>query len=642
MDTDGGKSDAFTLRVIFRGEAGDGILNAGDMLMRSAAALGFSAAVHKSFPPTIRGGACSALVTVSGEELSAPVSSAADFVFLLDKSTLFVHGDGGTYRGADGCANTGSSVNANNGDNANGRIGGIKSFALNFGLCPHINIHPQLKSSFALGVASQILGVPERLILNLITEKLRKKNLTEENEDAFRKGHESAAESIIPAIGASHKHAGRLSPPMPMPGNRVVLDGNTAVALGAISAGCRIYASYPITPATPIGERMAQYLHSFGGFAYQAEDEISAIGVTAGAWYSGVPAMTATSGPGLSLMQEFLGYCSMTETPAVVVDVQRAGPSTGMPTMHSQDDLMAAAFGGHGEDQRIVLAAASIEECFYLTIEAFDMAQRFRCPVILLSDSALGNLRATCRRPDPALGLDGMPKIAAESAFDIAGCGDEPPQPPHPAGPDDARPRRITGLEHDEHCMPSNSAENRVRQQYRRFSKMDKIELDYSHMQTIDADGVTLRTPRSEFAKKFNIGNGDEDNDAGPPADLCVVSWGLSSAMTRFAVAALRKRGLKIACLYPRLLFPFISGHYLKLLEFCPRIAVVESNYTGQLASMIRMYTGINTIPVKKYCGDPFTPEEIEAELYNIIQMENFILDISEHEAGGDGEVPHE
>jgi 2-oxoglutarate ferredoxin oxidoreductase subunit alpha len=394
---------------------------------------------------------------------------------------------------------------------------------------------------------------------------------------------------------------------------------------------------------------MAQYLHGFGGFAYQAEDEISAIGVTVGAWHSGVPAMTATSGPGLSLMQEFLSYCSMTETPAVVVDVQRAGPSTGMPTMHSQDDLMAAAFGGHGEDQRIVLAASTIEECFYLTVEAFDIAKRFKCPVILLSDSTLGNLRATCKRPDPALGINGLPNIAAVSAFDIADDGDESsPAPPHaaanPAGAGSARPHRITGLEHDEHCMPCNSSENRVRQQYRRFSKMDKIELDYSHLQTIDASGIKLRMPRSEFAKKFHLNIGDEDESTGPLADLCVVSWGLSAAMTRFAVDALRKRGFKIACLYPRLLFPFVSGHYLKLFELCPRIAVVEANYTGQLASMIRMYTGINTIPVKKYCGDPFTPEEIEAELYNIIQMENFILELDTdlHETGNHGEALHE
>jgi 2-oxoglutarate ferredoxin oxidoreductase subunit alpha len=244
-------------------------------------------------------------------------------------------------------------------------------------------------------------------------------------------------------------------------------------------------------------------------------------------------------------------------------------------------------------------------------MSAFDMARRFRCPVILLTDSALGNLQSTYKRPNPNIEIDGYVRTA----------------PAKPVPPPAIAARRVTGLEHDAKGIPNDTANNRIRQQYKRFSKMDKIEADYGYMNTLDIGDLKPRLPKSRFSARFQ--------DDSPAADICVVSWGFSAAMTRTAVAALRKRGLNIACLYPRLLFPFISGHYLELLNFCPRIAVVESNYTGQLASLIRLYTGINTISIKKYDGDPLTPEEIEAEIYSIVEMNKFITEIGNKNSDG-------
>ena len=613
MDATNNNDVPFTLRVLLVGEAGDGVLSAGDTLMRAAAALGFISAAHNCFPPTIRGGICSVLVTISDDDSAAPVSTSADFVFALSRAALVVLGGADSANGVDRineAISLGADISAADGER--GGSDGTHTFKLDFGLCPNIQTYPQLKSSFVSGVLAAILGIPQDLPLGLITEKLKSKNLTEQNRESFKLGFESAASGILPPLRAANGHALRLASPRQSSEDRVILDGNKAVALGAISAGCRIYASYPISPATPIGTFLATYLPAFGGFAYQAEDEISAIGAVAGAWFFDTPAMTATSGPGLSLMQEFLGYCSMTETPAVVVDVQRAGPSTGMPTKHSQDDLMAVIFGGHGEGQRIVLAASTIDECFHLTIEAFDMARRFRCPVILLTDGALGNLQMSCKRPDPAFNINGyhITQVHSENAAAV----------PHTAAPHIAA-RRVTGLEHDAKGMPSNTANNRIRQQYRRFSKMDKIDGNCGYLQTLDIGDLKPPMPKSRFSARFQ--------DTLPKADICVVSWGFDAAMTRIAVSSMRKRGLKIACLYPRLLFPFVNGHYMELLNFCPRIAVVESNYTGQLASLIRMNTEINPISVKKYNGEPFAPEEIEAELCGIINMEKFISDMS-------------
>ncbi|MDR2591719.1 MAG: 2-oxoacid:acceptor oxidoreductase family protein [Chitinispirillales bacterium] len=607
----------FTLRVLIVGEAGDGVLSAGDTFMRTAAASGFHSSVHNCFPPTIRGGICSVLVTVSDDDSAAPLSTSADFVFALSRASLVVLGGtdcaGGVDRVND-AINRGTDISAINtgGDGSDD----TQSFKLDFGLCPHINTHPQLKSSFVIGVLSAILGIPENLALGMITEKLKSKNLTAQNEESFKTGFGSASSDILPALRAANRHALRLASGRPVSEDQVILDGNRAIALGAISAGCRIYASYPISPATPIGTFMATYLPAFGGFAYQAEDEISAIGAVAGAWFFDIPAMTATSGPGLSLMQEFLGYCSMTETPAVIVDVQRAGPSTGMPTKHSQDDLMAVIFGGHGEGQRIVLAASTIDECFHLTIEAFYMARHFRCPVILLTDGALGNLQMSCKRPDPSFNINGYHITQPQN--EDAAVSTATPQ----TAPTHIEARRVTGLEHDPKGMPNDTSNNRVRQQYKRFSKMDKIDGNCSYLQTLDIGDLKPPLPKSRFSARLQ--------ESLPKADLCVISWGFDAAMTRVAVSEMRKRGIKIACLYPRLLFPFVNGHYMELLNFCPRIAVVESNYTGQLAALIRMNTEINPISVKKYNGEPFTPEEIEAELCGIINMEKFISDMSE------------
>ncbi len=179
-----------------------------------------------------------------------------------------------------------------------------------------------------------------------------------------------------------------------------ILDGNEAVARAAVTAGCGFFSSYPITPSTGIGNFLAKALPARGAVSYQAEDEIAAIGAAIGASFAGVKSMTATSGPGLSLMQEFLGYASMVEIPLVIVDVQRPGPSTGSPAQFAQEDLFAAAFGSHGETSRIVLAPDSTGNCYNLTVDAFNCSEYFQCPVIILSDSVLGLTKSVIPVPE--------------------------------------------------------------------------------------------------------------------------------------------------------------------------------------------------------------------------------------------------
>ena len=180
----------------------------------------------------------------------------------------------------------------------------------------------------------------------------------------------------------------------------MVVSGNQALAIGALVAGCRRYAGYPITPATDIMEFLASELPKVGGAVVQAEDEIAAIGMVLGSSFAGCKSMTATSGPGLSLMTEMLGLASMAELPAVIADCQRAGPSTGMPTRHEQGDLNLAIYGAHGESQRIVLAPVSVTDCFWQTINAFNLAEEYQVPVILLSDTVLAVRTESIPRPD--------------------------------------------------------------------------------------------------------------------------------------------------------------------------------------------------------------------------------------------------
>ncbi|MFW5812842.1 MAG: 2-oxoacid:acceptor oxidoreductase subunit alpha [Fibrobacterota bacterium] len=549
-----------TVKILLRGEAGDGILSGGELLLNAAAQTGFSSSVHKNFPPTIRGGYCSSLVTITNAGRWSPCSEP-DISVSISDARLCISPD--------------------------------KEIPLPLNAHFRSKTQNPLKTSFALGVLCSILGIAQDLILELLGDKLKGKSpeLLEQNRSVFQKGCSFARESIVPLPRYLLPDC---SPP---PEQRVILDGNQAVALGAVAAGCKLYASYPITPATSIGDHLSLHLPPRGGFSYQAEDETAALGAVIGASFSGSRAMTATSGPGLSLMQELIGYSSMTELPAVIVDVQRAGPSTGMPTKHSQDDLFAAALGGHGEDQRIILGATSVKDCFYLTMEAFNLADQYQCPVILLSDSALANLKSTLKRPDPAR----VPPVARRVCLEQEGSSenyrrfdpDSGQSRPVPVPGVSPASYRVTGVEHDEYFVPANCPRNRSLQMQRREEKLLDLFTETAHLQEWDTGGIELGE-----------------------ADISVVSWGLSASVTKQAVGSLRNRGMKVAAFYPRLLYPVDRESYLTLSRFSASMAVVESNSSGQLSSLIRMATGLEIHSITQSRGEPFTSEEITENLY--------------------------
>ena len=594
------KRVSFIFRIKIAGEAGDGIMTAGDLLMMAAARQGYETSVAKSFPSNIRGGYAQSLVTISDHPVVSPLGDP-DILFALSEDAFM-------YDTAQLCApililveSTALKPGACRDRRQQLHAGNHQLFAIpvrqfareTAGSCT-------IRSTVALGILCKHLGIRKNILDDVLIERFSRKG--EETMELNRIALESGllwAQQHLTGV----RDCTLFEPVRPRPDRRLVLDGNQAVALGALHAGCSFYTSYPITPATAIGETLACELPSHGGFAYQAEDEIAALGAAIGASFCGAKAMTATSGPGLSLMQEFIGYASMVELPVVIVDVQRAGPSTGMPTKHSQDDLLAAVFGGHGESQRIVIAPAGVADCFHAAVDAFNNAERYQCPVLLLSDSTLAMTRSTIERQ--ALG---NPPVVNRSVH-TPGNG---PLPYHRYSGVNSAPGpiavpgissvtyRATGVEHTENSTPVAKPEERTAQMQRRHRKLLAIEHEFN--------GAV-------------ISEGDPDD--GRPFDIGICAWGLTASITREAVAALQSQGYRITAIYPRLLFPVCTEAVNRWARQCSRQVVVEANFNGQYHLLLKMHTDARPHPFTVSRGEPFTPAEIEGGIKAFLEQEN-------------------
>jgi len=376
----------------------------------------------------------------------------------------------------------------------------------------------------------------------------------------------------------------------------LLLSGNQALVLGALAAGCRFFAGYPITPASGILESMIKELPRFGGIGLQTEDEMAAIGAAIGASYAGKKAMTATSGPGFSLMQEMLGLASMAEIPLVVVDAQRAGPSTGMPTKMEQGDLLMAIHGSHGEGPRLVLAPANVQDCFALTIKAFDLAEALRMPVIILTDLALAQRTASV----PATLFDRVEVIERESWRQ----GGDQAYVPYQITEDGVNPMAIpgqaqgmyvpTGLEHDIHGHPNYSPEMHAKMSEKRHRKLQKAFKIYK--------GYEL----------FNAYNSQ--------TDLGIISWGSTEGPILEALETLAENHIRIPLMQVKLMNPLPVAAIRDFAESVSRIVVPEHNYTGQLAGLIEPAIQRRVLRLNKVEGIPFYPAELAEKIMTLIR----------------------
>jgi 2-oxoglutarate ferredoxin oxidoreductase subunit alpha len=376
---------------------------------------------------------------------------------------------------------------------------------------------------------------------------------------------------------------------------RLVISGNQALSIGAIAAGCRFYAGYPITPASDIMEFLAAEFPKIGGTMIQAEDEIAAIGMAVGASYAGARAMTATSGPGLALMVEMLGHASMTETPLVIVDVQRAGPSTGLPTKVSQGDLRLAVFGGNDDAPRFVVAPVSVEDCFYQIINAFNLAEKYQMPVLFLSDQDM-SVRVQTIPPFDLSRVKQEPRLLWDGNGPYERYVDTPTGvspmslPGMPGGQYTAE-----GLEHYPSGAPGYEPELHMANMEKRYRKLDAALPD------IEAWGMY-----EEF--------GDSD------AALGIIGWGSTIGPVREAVARAKENGIPVAVFYPKALFPLPDARLKAFLAHRQAVIVPEMNYTGQFAGMLRARAqsyGIERPIVKlnEYGGRPIATRQIYDEI---------------------------
>ena len=368
------------------------------------------------------------------------------------------------------------------------------------------------------------------------------------------------------------------------------IHGNHAVADGAIAAGCRFYAGYPITPSSEIAEILSERLPQVGGVFVQMEDEIASMAAIIGASLGGLKAATATSGPGFSLMQENLGFAVVSEIPCVVINVQRVGPSTGMPTKAAQGDVMQARWGTHGDHPIIALSPSSVQECFNLAVRAFNLAEQFRTPVILLMDGLVSALREKIEVPDPeelTVVSRTKPTVPPEEykpyAFTRGGVA------PLPAFGDGYR-FHVTGLLHDEHGYPTEDPA--------------VVSAWWEHMHT-------------------KIGNHldkilDWDEVELDDAEAALVAYGGTARSAAHAVTLAREEGLRLGMLKVRTIWPFPEEAVRRLAAQVERIVVPEMNYGQIRLEVERLSAGRAAVTgVNRADGLPITPEQILAAVRN-------------------------
>jgi 2-oxoglutarate/2-oxoacid ferredoxin oxidoreductase subunit alpha len=372
-------------------------------------------------------------------------------------------------------------------------------------------------------------------------------------------------------------------------GRDVLLQGNEAVVEGALAAGCSFYAGYPITPSTEIAEALAVRLPAAGGTFIQMEDEIASLGACLGASLAGAKVMTATSGPGFSLMQELIGYGCMAEIPAVIVNVMRYGPSTGLPTVSAQGDVMQARWGTHGDHPSIVLTASSVREAFELTVRAFNLAEKYRNPVILLLDEISAHMREKVRLPEAVERLERIrPSMPPEwyVPYEETNTG----VPPMAAFGDGYR-AHVTGLAHDRMGFPTQKRNEIAEGMDRLFRKIERGFADICQTESVFLDD----------------------------AQAIVVAYGSVARTAREAVETLRREGKRVGLLRLQTLWPFPRASFERHLGRVETLLVCEMNRGQVYREVLRVARGRCEVRrISRADGELISPTEIERILREV------------------------
>jgi 2-oxoglutarate ferredoxin oxidoreductase subunit alpha len=569
------------------GEAGEGVLSTGQLLTLAAARAGYAVLTDSVPPAEIKGGHSLYQIRVSPNRLHSR-GDAIDILLAFnqegyERNIRELRDDGLLLFDATDFTPPSSG-------------GRYKQHPLPLTDIAKRQLQFELgKNVVAVGAMAALFGLDPEYVRTLLHQRFARKG-----DDVLNKNY-AALDAGMNYVKANIPEAGTLQLDTPPPGGpRIVVVGNHAIAMGAIAAECKVYSGYPITPATEIMEFLAGELPKVGGAVVQAEDEMSALGMAIGASYAGRRSMTATSGPGVSLMVELMGLASMAEIPVVVVDAQRAGPSTGMPTRQEQGDLMLAALGGHGEIQRIVLAPVSVTDCFWQAINAFNMADEFQMPVLLLSDTTLGvrsesipmpdlaNVKITPRLVRASNGHNGPGVESGYKRYALTESGISPMAIPGTEGGQYVS----TGLEHNESGRPRSDPDNREHMMEKRARKFELAR---------------LAAPEAHYY-------GDQD------ADLGILCWGSTYGTVVEAIDVARSRGIRVAAMAPRMLWP-LPDHQIKPFMDSKRVVIVpELNHSGQFAQLLRARYLREVESVLDVRGGVFTVERLVRAIEGVLQ----------------------
>ncbi len=555
-------SQSTIVRIV--GESGEGIVSTGEILSRVLQHTGKNIVTFRTYPAEIKGGHCLFQVRFSNHSLQT-AGEIIDLLVCFDENSFE------DYKNPQKCH-----ILYNSDDTA---VASPNAVGVPLTRISRNDLDSlQSKNMVALGAISFLLGLDLNDVLHVTGAWFAGKDesLVQKNFQAIKAGHSFCQiEKFQPldAITPNKKH------------ESVILSGNQALVLGALAAECRFFAGYPITPASNILEHMMDELPGFGGIGIQTEDEMAALGACIGASYAGTKAMTATSGPGLSLMHELIGMAGMMEIPVVVVDAQRAGPSTGMPTKMEQSDLLAAIHGSHGEAPRVVLAPGTVEETFFITLDAFNISELLRLPVIILTDMTIAQRTAT-------LPTSIFEKVEIKSRALVQDSGESSVPYElngHPVNamalPGTAELAHvITGLEHDESGMPSYTPEMHTAMMKKRFDKLDQV---------------------------FEIVAGYEEF-SGHDQSIGLVSWGSNYGPI---VEMLEMSGNRLPFLHLKVLHPLPEKAIKDFSATVDQLIVIENNYQGQLAGLIKTVIDKPVSSITKVDGLPFTSSEIAEKL---------------------------
>lgn len=550
--------------LLIGGEAGQGLVTIGQLLSKSLVRGGHEILVTQSYHSRIRGGHNTFAIRISDKKLLAP-KDEIDILLALNAETIDIHHDN---LSSSGMLIIDKSLNYETKDKKSLQI-------------PYKDLAPSnLYNTAAFGVLGAFLGISEKLLSKSVEDLIGKKHpeILEENNTALKKSYQWGVENKPTPF----KHIS----PSPSKEQRLMLNGNEAIALGALAAGLKFCSFYPMTPSTSIVLNIISHADKMDCIVEQAEDEIAAVNMAIGASFAGAPSMVATSGGGFALMTEGLSLAGMTETPLVVVIAQRPGPATGLPTRTEQGDLEFVLHAGHGEFPRAVFAPGSIDACYHLTQKAFLLAEKYQGPIFILTDQYLADsYRAVMPFDLSSLNpVEAGSKTEAKNDFYKRYILTE----------DGISPRLIPGTspnlvvaDSDEHTEEGHITEDHPTRNSMVEKRLRKMCGMYDEILSPEFDG---------------------DNYP----DTLLISWGSSQGPTKEAALQLKQDGQSVATLHFDQVWPLMPNQFLENMLAAQKVVCVEGNATGQFARLLKRETGvtINDL-ILRYDGLPFTPEYI-------------------------------